>query len=49
MKSSTNTIVNHANSMEQGIILIQQKFTELDHESSKQAILIDELISEKSN
>ena len=41
-----NSMVKHVRSMEQGMIGIQENFTELDNERLNQTILIDQLIQE---
>ena len=41
-----NTMVKHFNSMEQGMLGLQEKFTESENERVEQSIFIDELITE---
>ena len=41
-----NIMVNTVKSTEQGIIVIQEKFIELENDRSKQYICIDQLIRE---
>ena len=40
MKNEINTMAKHANSTEQGIILLQKNFTELGNDSFKKSIHI---------
>ena len=49
VKNSTNNMVNHVNSMELGMIVLQEKFFELDNAVFNQYICIDQLIREHFN
>ena len=46
VKNVISSMVNHVNSMEQGIIVLQDKFIESKNERLKQSVRIDQFIQE---